>query len=155
MPSPEDLDFAARLLAQVSLPEDVFGRMRRGELTAAEAVAFVGAQLEPWDVESGARVLWDVRDVALAHGHLLALYGSTLSGRGRDLDVLAVPFTARDPRRGYGPPSSGAALLDALSTRWGRGLRTLVDGSPGSLYLIGRRIIDVVVSPGPRHAASV
>lgn len=48
---------------------------------------------KPATLEHACRIIGRISHIAHANGYMLALYGSTLTyGRGRDIDVIAVPW---------------------------------------------------------------
>jgi hypothetical protein len=96
----------------------------------------------PWGNKEAADFVADLREFGAHYGYIFALYGSSLAGRGRDLDMLAVPCNDR--------AEYADALLDALRDHvgggepWGRyqGLRGV---SCGLIQLANGKILDVQV----------
>ena len=94
-----------------------------------------------WTLTEGATLVAALSSWARSRGYLLALYGSTLSGRGRDLDLLAVPWRSGVDAR---------ALVDDLAARLGG---TIFERGPGlmaedsAVIQVGRRFVDIQVRP--------
>ena len=96
----------------------------------------------PWGNKEAASYVAGLGSFGKRYGYMFALYGSSLAGRGRDLDMLAVPFSTR--------ACSPDALLDALrrhvsgSEPWGRH-KGLMGMSCGLFQLPDGKILDVQV----------
>jgi hypothetical protein len=108
----------------------------------------VGGEMRGWTLQEGAALTADMALTAKREGFLLSLYGSTLRGRGRDLDLIAVPWrTGADPRR----------LVDSLAAELGGRIE---DRGPGifaaesAAIVIGDRVIDIQVRDGTPKGAS-
>lgn len=72
-----------------------------------KAVTATQAMERPATIEAASRIIARLTPFAHSHGFMLALYGSTLTaGRGRDIDVMAVPW------RDF--PSSPECLVHSL-----------------------------------------
>jgi hypothetical protein len=94
---------------------------------------------ERWTLADGARFVAEHAEWARRHGFMLALYGSTLTGSGRDLDVFAIPWRPADPvafARGF------AALVGGSIEEEGPGVQCY-----SAAIRVGRRIVDLQARP--------
>lgn len=114
------------------------------------------AALRPWRVEEAAALVRRLVPVARRHGYTLGLYGSTLGGQGRDLDVVAFPWGDRRPGRRIVAAVAGAVrgrVVERVSTPFAHAtLMLLPDGRALDLQ-VPRTAIDLRSRPRAWRAA--
>jgi hypothetical protein len=110
------------------------------------------AALRSWRVEEAAALVRRLVPVAHRHGYTLGLYGSTLGGQGRDLDMVAFPWGDRRPGRrivAAVAAAVGGRVVERRSTPFARAAGILLpDGR-----LLDVQIPRTTIAPRARRAA--